>query len=173
MIKLIEASFDDAEALAALHTTVAEDLTARYGPGHWSSCTTVKGVLFTMKRARVFVVKNRQKIVATLALSTRKPWAIDKSYFAPSPRPLYLTAMAVDPAQQRQGIGRKCVEEAYRVAETWPADAIRLDAYDAPAGAGAFYAKCGFREVGRVVYRTVPLIYYEADVLRVASGSAS
>jgi hypothetical protein len=33
--------------------------------------------------------------------------------------------------------------------------------FDGEAGAGAFYAKCGFREVGRVVYRNVPLIYFE------------
>jgi hypothetical protein len=43
----------------------------------------------------------------------------------------------------------------------WPGDAIRLDAYDAEAGAGKFYAKCGFRERGRVVYRKTPLIYFE------------
>ena len=161
MIKLIEATADDAEALASLHTTVAEDLTTRHGRGHWSSATTVRGVLFTMKRARVFVVKKRQRIVATLALSTRKPWAIDKTYFVQSPRPLYLTEMAVDPPLQRQGIGASCLKEARRITKAWPADAIRLDAYDAPGGAGAFYAKCGFREVRRVVYRTVPLIYYE------------
>jgi hypothetical protein len=47
------------------------------------------------------------------------------------------------------------------VARAWPSQAIRLDAYDADAGAGGFYAKCGFREVGRVTYRTVPLIYFE------------
>jgi GNAT superfamily N-acetyltransferase len=161
MIELIQATDDDAEELATLHTTVAEDLTARHGKGHWSSATTVKGVLFTMKRATVFVARKRQRIVATLALSTRKPWAIDKSYFAPSARPLYLTSMAVDPRHQRQGLGAHCMEEARRIAAAWPADAIRLDAYDAPGGAGGFYAKCGFREVGRVVYRTVPLIYYE------------
>jgi hypothetical protein len=40
-------------------------------------------------------------------------------------------------------------------------DAIRLDAYDAEAGAGPFYAKCGFEERGRVVYKGDPLIYYE------------
>ena len=45
--------------------------------------------------------------------------------------------------------------------KAWPADAIRLDAYDAPAGAGDFYAKCGFREVGRATYRGVPLVYFE------------
>ena len=43
----------------------------------------------------------------------------------------------------------------------WPADAVRLDAYDSPAGAGPFHAKCGFSERGRVVYRNVPLTYHE------------
>jgi GNAT superfamily N-acetyltransferase len=161
MIELLEATADDAEELVSLHTAVAEDLTARHGKGHWSSATTVKGVLFTMKRATVFVARKRQRIVATLALSTRKPWAIDKSYFAPSARPLYLTSMAVDPSHQRQGLGTQCMEKAREITAGWPADAIRLDAYDAAGGAGGFYARCGFTEVGRVVYRTVPLIYYE------------
>ena len=48
-----------------------------------------------------------------------------------------------------------------RATQAWPADAIRLDAYDADAGAGDFYAKCGFREVGKATYREVPLRYFE------------
>jgi hypothetical protein len=36
-----------------------------------------------------------------------------------------------------------------------------LDAYDAAAGAGDFYAKRGFPEVGRVTYRGTPLIDFE------------
>ena len=43
----------------------------------------------------------------------------------------------------------------------WPGDALRLDAYDDPCGAGEFYTKCGFEEVGRATYRGTPLIYYE------------
>jgi hypothetical protein len=51
---------------------------------------------------------------------------------------------------------------AYAVAQaSVPRYALRLDAYDADAGAGGFYAKCGFREVGRVVYRKNPLVYFE------------
>jgi GNAT superfamily N-acetyltransferase len=69
--------------------------------------------------------------------------------------------MAVAPAVQRMGVGRALLEQAAAVAREWPGDAIRLDAYDAAAGAGGFYASCGYREVGRVTYRTVPLIYYE------------
>ena len=79
-------------------------------------------------------------------------------------KPLYLTDMAVHPHMQRNGIGRTCIEEAKRIVREWPGDAIRLDAYDADAGAGAFYRKCGFREVGRVTYRGTPLIYYETTV---------
>jgi GNAT superfamily N-acetyltransferase len=68
---------------------------------------------------------------------------------------------------QRQGVGRRLLEEAKIVAAAWPCDAIRLDAYDAAAGAGPFYAKCGFREVGRMTYRGVPLIYFELLVRHV------
>jgi hypothetical protein len=53
------------------------------------------------------------------------------------------------------------MEDARTIAESWPADAIRLDAYDAKAGAGSFYSKCGFHERGRVVYKGDPLVYYE------------
>jgi ribosomal protein S18 acetylase RimI-like enzyme len=69
--------------------------------------------------------------------------------------------MAITPARQRMGLGRRCMEEVIRIARAWPADAIRLDAYDADAGAGGFYAKCGCTEMGRVSYRGTPLIYYE------------
>jgi hypothetical protein len=53
------------------------------------------------------------------------------------------------------------VADAIAVARSWPADAIRLDAYDADAGAGSFYVRCGFLERGRVVYKGDPLVYYE------------
>jgi GNAT superfamily N-acetyltransferase len=74
---------------------------------------------------------------------------------------LYLLNMAVDVALQRRGIGRLLLDEAARVARAWPAQSICLDAYDAPAGAGEFYARCGYEERGRKVYRGVPLVYYE------------
>jgi GNAT superfamily N-acetyltransferase len=151
----------DAVILAALHTAIAERLTARHGSGPWSSKTSEKGVLYAMRVSQVFVAREGSEIVGTLQLATKKPWAIDTSYFASCEKPLYLLGMAVAPGKQRQGIGRRCLEAAKELAKTWPADAIRLDAYDAEAGAGPFYARCGFTEVGRVTYRNAPLIYYE------------
>jgi GNAT superfamily N-acetyltransferase len=151
----------DAPALAALHCAVAEDLTVRYGNGPWSWRTTEKGVLLGMRRSRVLVARRGKTIVGTLHLPTKKPWAIDVAYFTPAEKALYLIGMAVLPAMQRQGIGRQLIREAVKQARAWPVDAIRLDAFDAEAGAGAFYAKCGFREVGRVTYRRAPLVYFE------------
>jgi len=151
----------DAPPIAALRNAVARHLTAAHGRGHWSSQVSERGVLFDMKRAKVYVARKGGDLAATFALSTRKPWAIDPAYFTKCRVPLYLTGMAVDPDRQRSGIGRACIDAARKIAAAWPADAIRLDAYDADAGAAPFYAKCGFREVGRVSYKSVPLVYFE------------
>jgi GNAT superfamily N-acetyltransferase len=114
-----------------------------------------------MKRPGVYVAWHDRRIVATLTLQTKKPWAIDRTYFAEVKRPLYLLSMAVAVDLHRQGIGRQCLDETRGIARRWPADAICLDAYDAEAGAGEFYRKCGFEEVGRAPYRGTPLIYYQ------------
>jgi len=155
------AQSDDSAAIAGLHNVIAERLTSAFGHGHWSYRHTEQGVRSSMKRAHVFVARRGSEIVATFTLATKKPWAIDRSCFSQVVRPLYLLAMAVSPDVQGQGLGRRCLDEARAIAKAWPADAIFLDAYDTAAGAGEFYRKCGFREVGRVTYRGTPLIYYE------------
>ena len=151
----------DAAEVAELRTAAARALTEQYGRGHWSNETTERGALAELRNAQVWIARYRGACVATFRLATKKPWAIDVSYFTACKRPLYLTGMAVRPDFQRRGLGRQCVDEAVRIARDWPADAIRLDAYDADAGAGPFYQKCGFTETGRTTYRSVPLTYYE------------
>jgi GNAT superfamily N-acetyltransferase len=160
-VELKEAAESDALWVAALRTEAAEALTRRYGVGHWSGKATEKGVRRDMRDSKVYAAHHDSRVVATLRLTPRKPWAIDRSYFSAVKRPLYLVSMAVAPDLQRTGIGRQCLEQAREICRKWPADAIRLDAYDAPAGAGMFYAKCGFTNVGRAQYRGCPLLYYE------------
>jgi len=160
-LTFIDATADEVEAIAALQNSVAEELTARYGKGHWSSVATEKGVAHSLKQARVRIGRSGKKVVTSLRLAKKKPWAIDVAYFTPVKRPLYLTGMAVSVEHQRRGLGRLALADAHAVAAGWPADAIRLDAYDADAGAGGFYEKCGYGKRGHVVYRNDPLIYYE------------
>ena len=151
----------DAASVVALRVDTARALTARFGQGHWSGEATERGVLYHLRISTVWLAFRGRAPVATFRLGTRKPWAIDVSYFSAVASPLYLTDMAVRPDLQRQGVGTRCVDAMIGIARKLPADAIRLDAYDADAGAGDFYAKCGFREVGRVSYRGTPLVYFE------------
>ena len=160
-MKLERAKVRDAAAIAALRTAANQHLTARYGTGHWSGCVTERWVRFRMRNEHVYVMRHRGVIVATFILATKKPWSIDRSYFSPVKRPLYMIEVAVTPAMQRKGIGTKCVAAATVLCKAWPADALMLDAHDAAAGAGGFYRRCGFREVGRASYRKVPLVYFE------------
>jgi GNAT superfamily N-acetyltransferase len=156
-----DATLADVAVIAALHNAAAGALTARFGAGHWSMLTTERGAAHAQRHARVRLGRDGRRVLTVLRLATKKPWAIDATYVTPVKRPLYVTGMTVSVAAQGQGLGRRAMEDARRVAKTWPADAIRLDAYDATAGAGMFYERCGFTERGRVVYKGVPLVYYE------------
>jgi GNAT superfamily N-acetyltransferase len=159
--KVTRAEASDAVALATLHNAVADELTREHGKGHWSNRTGEKGVLWTLRIARIFVARERGRIVATFALQKRKPWAIDVKYFTAVRRAVYLVGLAVDPRLQSRGLGRRMIAAAIEEARAWPADAIRLDAYDTAAGASPFYVSCGFRERGRVQYKGTPLRYFE------------
>jgi GNAT superfamily N-acetyltransferase len=158
---LTMATADQASVVAALRNAVAADLTARHGIGHWSSTFTAQAIRAAMKRSAFYLLRDEERAIATLQLATTKPWTIDRRYFTAAARPLYLLGMAVDPGRQGTGVGRRCIDAAIAICRTWPADALCLDAYDADAGAGGFYRKCGFRDVGRATCGNTPLIYFE------------
>ena len=151
----------DVDAIVRLRAAVAEDLTRRYGRGHWSSVGSERTVLRDIRSSRVLLAWDGNVTVGTTRLATKRPWAIDPKYFTHCSKALYMTDMAVAPTWQRLGVGRRCLEQARLIASEWPAEAIRLDAYDGPAGAGDFYAKCGYVERGRVSFRSTKLVYYE------------
>jgi GNAT superfamily N-acetyltransferase len=160
-MKLQLAVADDIAELVAMRTRVSQDLAKRFGEGFWAGKHAEGGERFLMRIGQVYVARYRGRLIATLTLTKRKPWSIDVKHFHATGKPMYLRAMAVDPAHQRKGVGRMCIEEAQRIArESW-FQAIRLDAFDCAAGAGDFYRKCGFTEVARVNYKCVPHIDFE------------
>lgn len=160
-LKFRDATLDDVAVIAGVQNAAAGALTARFGPGLWSSLVNERGAALAQRHARVRVGRDGKRILTVLRLATKKPWSIDASYFTPVRRPLYLTGMAVSVAHQGQGLGTLALEDARTIAREWPAGAIRLDAYDAEAGAGGFYARHGYTQRGRVVYKGDPLVYYE------------
>ncbi len=161
-LSFTEATEDDIPSIVSINNEAATHLTFLYGKGHWSYQCTEKGMRHRRKgNSKLLAAKYNSEIVGSLNLVTKKPWAIDVTCFTNVLHPLYLIGMAVHPDWQRKGIGRYMLEEVKSFVISWPAQALRLDAYDNPAGAGEFYRKCGYTERGRVVYRNNPLIYFE------------
>jgi ribosomal protein S18 acetylase RimI-like enzyme len=152
---------EDAAGIANVISEAAYDLTTKHGYGHWSAIASAKGVLNGMSKSKVLVAKNGAEVIGSVRLTASRPWVIDPAYFTPVHHPVYLVDMAVSPGYQRIGVGRALIEEAKKVAAVLAGDSLRLDAYEGVAGAGGFYEKCGFTEMGHILYKTVPHIYFE------------
>lgn len=160
-MRITTATQDDASAIEAVRVAAADRLSRDFGDGPWSSHTTAASVARDIKVSTVLVARDGGAIVGTLTLQKKRPWAIDTACFTPCVRALYLVNMAVMPGRQRSGIGRGLLADALLAARAFPADAVRLDAYDGPAGSGEFYRRCGYAAAGVKRYRSVPLLYFE------------
>jgi GNAT superfamily N-acetyltransferase len=151
----------DIQALLALRLAIDADQAERFGADRYATTLSEKSVARSLKSSRTLVATRLGRIVGTVRMETKKPWAIDLSYFTPVSQAVYLHNVDVHPELQRSGIGRELLDRTKTMAKDWPVDAIRLDAYDGPSGAGPFYKKYGFKKLGHTVYRGVPLAYYE------------
>ncbi|MEO6992975.1 MAG: GNAT family N-acetyltransferase [Lacunisphaera sp.] len=178
-VKLQAATTEDAESIAALRNAISDDLTFKLGRGPWTAYSTTAAVLADLRSARLFVALHRGEVIASLKLSTTKPLSIDLIYFPKVTRPCYLSAIAVSPELQRQGIGRACLNQAAVLARREKTDAILIEAVDHPtAGTGPFFAKCGYRETGRATHRGSAVVYFEmllrktAPAVRKQNGKA-
>lgn len=160
----------DAAAISAVRMAAARELTARFGAGTWSfAAESEASVQAEIHSSTVLFARDEGVVVGTLRLATRNPWLGRTDFFTPCDRPIFLTSMAVMPKRQRQGVGRQLLGEARRLAMEMGGEALRLDSYDGPAGAGEFYRKCGFTEARRGDYNGTALIWFEAPLLRYVS----
>ena len=163
------ATESDIPAILKLRLAVDTDQARRFGKNRWSTTINEKSVARGLKSSRVLLARRHGRIIGTLRMEAKKPWAIDLRCFTPVAKAVYLHDVDVDPLLQRSGIGRQLIERAKAVAREWSVGAIRLDVYDGSSGGGPLYRKCGFTEVGRAVYRGVPLVYFEC-VLQTGSS---
>ena len=169
-VSIFAAKKADAAALAALRSAVAQDMTRRFGQGHWSACPSKAEVLRQLRASQVLVARQDAELIGTVRLVRAMPWAIDSSAFTPVRQALYVLGLAVAPQYRGQGVGHQLMEAAKDAARDSGAQALWLDAYEHAAGAGPFYLKCGFSRVGRTRYRELPLIYFEWLATRFPAG---
>jgi len=173
-VKLVvtEATVNDVAEILVLRLAVSADMEKSFGDDRWAPPVNEASVLRLFKSprtrksdgallVRILVGKSRGKIIALTRMQTAKPWAFDLKYFTPGCNAVYLGDVEVSPTHHGKGLGTQLMNAAIAAARAWPATAVRVSAYDGAAGAGPFYEKCGFREVGRVTYRKTPIIFFE------------
>jgi hypothetical protein len=83
----------DAPAVVEIRVAASRELTAQHGRGHWSSEPTERGIVADLRQSKVLIAWRGRDAIGTFRLSTRKPWAIDRSYFTDCKRAIYLTSM--------------------------------------------------------------------------------
>ena len=150
-----------------LRQRAADQLTRLHGRGHWSNVGSVPTIRKHAAAGTLFGVERDSALIGTFTLSEQKIGFYHKSWFREPDAPaLYLTNMAIDPAEQRKGIARCPMKYIERIARERELRALRFDAYDAPAGAGPFYRKCAYTLVHRGTIGAVGLEYYEKAFLR-------
>ncbi|MEM9744205.1 MAG: GNAT family N-acetyltransferase [Pseudomonadota bacterium] len=118
-----------------------------------------------MLKKEIYLVEENEDPIATFELQTTKPYWYNTNWFTvPDGPSLYLFHMAVLPAHQKRAVGRGVMEKIESIARERGFRAVRLDAYAAAAGAGAFYSKCGYKLVFTGSFNGVSLAYYEKHV---------
>lgn len=160
-VSISVANKTEATALAALRTAVAQGMAQQFGDGPWAKAPTRAEVGRQLRASRVLVARQGDEVMGTVRLVTALPGVIDTHAFTPVGKAFYVLGLAVAPGCRGRGIGSQLMEAAKDTARSRGAQALWLDAYDHAAGAGLFYMKCGFRQVGRTNYREVPLLWFE------------
>ena len=153
---------NDAAQIHAIRVAAADDLTRRFGSGHWSHVSNLRTIRKHVTDETVWVGARASELVATLRITDSKIGFYRSAWFSdPKARAGYLMHMAVGPDHQRFGCGATLLREAEGVAMKQGLECVRLDSYDAPAGAGSFYAKAGYTHVYSGEVNGVPLQYWE------------
>jgi GNAT superfamily N-acetyltransferase len=164
-LTLRAARAEDVKQVRAILSAAAADLSARFGEGHWSGVRSTDALQKYLAEGDLYIAEIDAVAVGTLRLTCRKIGFYRSDWFAnPKDAAGYLLDMAIDPARQRCGVGRRSLALAEDLARSRGLMAIRLDAYGGPAGAGEFYRKCGYRLAHVGTFNGVALEYFEKRV---------
>ena len=156
------ASREDAMDAFNIRRSAADLLTSVHGEGHWSTVTSVKTIRKHAEAGLVYLFFEGDSPIGTFHLVDRKIGFYKKEWFEIPDQPaFYLMHMALHPDRQRKGLGREMMIEIEAIAVNKSIHSIRFDAYNADAGAGKFYEKCGYQLVHKGSFNSVALLYFE------------
>ena len=72
-VRIDLATTADIAGIVAVRVNAAEDLTERFGGGHWSGHATERGVALDVRQGKVLVARRSSKVLATFQRYHRQP----------------------------------------------------------------------------------------------------
>jgi GNAT superfamily N-acetyltransferase len=147
--QLHQAEAQHVEELHAILAACGLDMQARFGLSHWVPPYPLHLMQRDAEAGYVYATREGEHAIATFTVTPQPPAYYDQRiWHEPDARALYLHRLAVLPANQRQGLGRWCLEQVEAMARAQGCTAVRFDAYDQHTRLCAFYLHLGYEQRG-------------------------
>jgi ribosomal protein S18 acetylase RimI-like enzyme len=152
-MEIIRLAKKEEKSLAALYRTVTKSLQAQ-GIRQWDwvypNRFVVRG---DINRGTVYGILDRGRVIGAVVVDDRQSRSYSSLLWTDTAgSPACIHRLAVHPSYQGQGIGKKLLQFAERLAQEEGRTSIRLDVYTGNPGAVCMYRKAGYADVGEIRY---------------------
>lgn len=163
-MEILQLIKEDRKSLTALYRTVAADL-RRDGVYQWDQFYPNRFVIIgDVKRGAVFGIRDGVKVIGAVVVDRRQSGRYNSlPWFDRTGDPVCIHRLAVHPAYQGQGLGKRLLQFAEEQAQSAGGTSIRLDVFTGNPAAVGMYRRAGYAEVGAIRYplRKAPYLCFE------------
>jgi len=155
----------DLEELSALLQAVLIQLRTQ-GNGQWDAeYPSREDIVQDLAHETLYVIRRTQQIVAAITIDQNTPQEYSQLSWNNPPPVVSFHRLMVHPAFQGQGLAKALLHFAETIAQRDHASSIRLDAFAENEAANHLYQVLGYREVGKLAFRTGTFCCYEKSAI--------
>lgn len=157
---------EELEAIWALVRRAVVHMNALGNPQWGKDYPTADFYRKDIQRGELWVAEADGALAGVACLNTDEAPEYAALPWTTTPPAVVLHRLAVDPAVQRRGVGRRFFAHAEALARQWGASALRMDTYCLNHRMQALIQSQGFRRVGEIHLHGRPLTYpcFEKDL---------
>lgn len=163
-MKILIATPDDAQNIMNLIELCTEDMEDQ-GIYQWNDYyPTLDHIKGSIQDKSMYIMKENKNYRGIISITEKQPSEYnDMKWLDKTGEILVVTKVAVTPAYQKQGIGRKLMDFGENYALEKGYTSIRLDAYSGNPRALDLYEKRRYKKVGKVYFpmRSLPFYCFE------------
>ena len=158
---LIKATQSDFAAICSLYQSVCAGMADSASPQWvWGEYPNEEFLQASLDAGTLYIAKEDDNLLAAVTIDT----CFDEEYKAVNwlfgQKPGAFHRLAIAPAQQGKGLGKKIVADVCDILRSQSCDTLRIDTYENNLAAQKLYEKIGMRKAGEVHFFHRPLAFY-------------